>query len=105
MECDKKMSKVLDDEAAPGVVVDASGQLVVRIETSPINFYPWNCYDHNGYGYYEKAYALYVRVSIHFTEAKRLREPVKILPATSSSGTSTTGRITAVLFCDRNHLL
>jgi hypothetical protein len=83
----------LDDEAAPGVVVDASGQLVVRIETSPVNFGHWYCYDQNGYGYYN----LYGRVSIHFTEAKRLREPVKILPATSSSGTSTTGRITAVV--------
>jgi hypothetical protein len=92
VECEKIMSKVLDDEVAPGVVVDASGQLVVRIETSPVNFGHWYCYDQNGYGYYN----LYGRVSIHFTEAKRLREPVKILPATSSSGNSTTGPIAAV---------
>jgi hypothetical protein len=93
VECDKIMSKVLDDEAAPGVVVDASGQLVVRIETSPVHYNGWYCYEKNGYG----VYALYVRVSIHFTEAKRWREPVKILPATSSSGNSTTGRITSVV--------
>ncbi len=87
--CDSIMLKVLDDEAAPGVVVDALGQLVVRIETSPAYFGYWNCYGQNGYGYY----SLYVTVSVHFTEAKRLRETVKILPVTSSSGNSTTGRI------------
>jgi hypothetical protein len=92
--CDQIMSKFLDDEAAPGVVVDASGQLVVRIETSPARFINFNCY--GVIGDPGLPYGLYVRVSIHFTEAKRLREPVKILPGTSSSGNSTTGRIAAV---------
>jgi hypothetical protein len=106
-ECDSIMSKILDDEVAPGVVVDASGQLVVRIETSPATFGYWTCYDKDrrvpctgkarncaqeGSG----DYVLYARVSIHFTEAKRVREPVKILPVTSSSGNSTTGRIAAL---------
>ena len=73
--------------------MDASGRLVVRIETSPasFNYFHSECWVNDG-----RPVSLYVRVSVHFTEAKRLRDPVKILPATSSSGNSTTGRIAAV---------
>jgi hypothetical protein len=89
--------KILDDETAP-VVVDESGELVVRIETSGWYNYLRCRNENSNYNYYH----LYAKVSIHFTDAdaKRFTEPVKILPGTNSSGNSTTSRFAAVAGAD-----
>jgi len=96
--CDQlSWSKILDDETAP-VVVDKSGELVVRIETSSATYNLLNCRKESSTYYYN----LYAKVSIHFTDAdaKRFTEPVKILPGTNSSGNSTTSRFAAVAGAD-----
>ena len=95
--CDQQSwAKILDDETAP-VVVNKSGELVVRIETSPGTYSPFGCKKE-----YNLYFHLYARVSIHFTDAdaKRFTEPVKILPGTNSSGNSTTSRFAAVAGAD-----
>ena len=97
--CDQlSWAKILDEETVP-VVVDKSGELVVRIETSPERYNDLRCLKENS-GYYY--YHFNAKVSIHFTDAdvKRFTEPVKILPGVNSSGNSTTSRFAAVAGAD-----